>query len=184
MLLKRQVNILSLLYNTLQKIYNKSGLGVPPENICGNFPRPNKYNYKFNGQELQEDLGLNMYDMDFRDYDPAIARWVAMDPVVHHSLSPYNAFDSNPLFWVDPSGADSQTLFDLDGGKHTVSSDDVINLWKSSNQNDVTFDEIFSYFNLEYVSEGNFEVAEIRQGSDELGLGQEKFLLQLSLEFL
>ncbi|WP_235802731.1 hypothetical protein [Vaginella massiliensis] len=30
------------------------------------------------------------------------------DPVVHHGMSPYNAFDNNPVYWADPSGADSQ----------------------------------------------------------------------------
>ena len=63
--------------------------------------------YKYNGKELQDELGLNMYDMDMRLYDPAIARWVVLDPVIHHSMSPYNAFDNNPVFWADPSGADS-----------------------------------------------------------------------------
>ena len=29
-------------------------------------------------------------------------------PIVHHGLSPYNAFDNNPVFWADPSGADSE----------------------------------------------------------------------------
>ena len=42
-----------------------------------------------------------------RQYDPAIARWTAIDPVIHHSYSPYTAFDNNPVFWADPSGADS-----------------------------------------------------------------------------
>lgn len=65
------------------------------------------YAYKYNGQEWQDELGLNMYDMDMRQYDPAIARWVVMDPVIHHSMSPYNSFDNNPVFWADPSGADS-----------------------------------------------------------------------------
>ena len=45
--------------------------------------------------------------MDMRDYDPAIARWTGIDPVVHFSQSTYNAFDGNPVFWADPSGADS-----------------------------------------------------------------------------
>jgi len=64
------------------------------------------YNYKFNGMEFQDELGLNLYDMDMRDYDPAIGRWTGIDPVTHHSQSPYNAFDGNPVFWADPSGAD------------------------------------------------------------------------------
>ena len=64
------------------------------------------YNYKFNGRELQDEMGLNMYDMPFRDYDPAIGRWTGMDPVLDYERSPYNGFDNNPAFWADPSGAD------------------------------------------------------------------------------
>src|SRR5690606_33416150 len=40
----------------------------------------------------------------------AIARWVVMDPVIHHDMSPYNAFDNNPVYWADPSGADATSL--------------------------------------------------------------------------
>ncbi|NLN34171.1 MAG: hypothetical protein GX159_11340, partial [Flavobacteriaceae bacterium] len=65
------------------------------------------YHYKYNGQEWQDELGLNMYAMDLRQYDPAIGRWVVIDPITHHSMSPYNAFDNNPVFWADPSGADA-----------------------------------------------------------------------------
>lgn len=55
--------------------------------------------------EWQDELGLNMYAMDMRMYDPAIARWVVQDPVIHHDYSPYSAFDGNPVYWADPSGA-------------------------------------------------------------------------------
>ncbi len=48
-----------------------------------------------------------MYDMDMRQYDPAIARWTTLDPVTHFDFSPYNSFDNNPVFWSDPSGADA-----------------------------------------------------------------------------
>ncbi len=72
------------------------------------FPLSVNYDYKYNGKEWQDEFGLNMYDMDMRMYDPAIARWVVMDPVIHHSMSPYNAFDNNPVFWADPSGADGE----------------------------------------------------------------------------
>lgn len=46
--------------------------------------------------------------MEVRQYDPAIARWTGIDPVTHHNFSPYNAFDNNPVFWADPSGADGE----------------------------------------------------------------------------
>jgi RHS repeat-associated protein len=67
------------------------------------------YKYKYNGKELQDELGLNIYAMDMRQYDPAIGRWMVIDPVTHHSESPYSAFNNNPVFWKDPSGADSST---------------------------------------------------------------------------
>lgn len=63
--------------------------------------------FKYNGQEYEESLGLNLYEMNLRQYDPAIARWTGIDPVVHHSMSTYTAFDNNPVFWADPSGANS-----------------------------------------------------------------------------
>ncbi|WP_158596896.1 DUF6443 domain-containing protein [Aquimarina sp. BL5] len=65
--------------------------------------------YKYNGIELNEDLGLNLYEMPLRQYDPTIARWTSIDPVTHHSMSTYTAFDNNPVFWADPSGADAWT---------------------------------------------------------------------------
>jgi RHS repeat-associated protein len=67
--------------------------------------------FKYNGIELDESLGLNLYEMDVRSYDPAIARFTSIDPVVHHYQSTYAAFDNNPVFWSDPSGADSEPFF-------------------------------------------------------------------------
>ena len=62
----------------------------------------------FNGVELEESLDLNMYEMDLRHYDPAIARFTSIDPVIHYSMGTYNAFDNNPIFFADPSGADGE----------------------------------------------------------------------------
>jgi RHS repeat-associated protein len=53
---------------------------------------------------LQDELWLNMYDMDLRQYDPAIGRFISLDPVVHYNQSTYTAFDNNPIYWADPSG--------------------------------------------------------------------------------
>jgi RHS repeat-associated protein len=63
--------------------------------------------YKYNGKEYEEIWGYNMYEMDMRSYDPATARWVAQDPVIYFEYSPYSAFDNNPVYFADPSGADS-----------------------------------------------------------------------------
>ncbi len=71
----------------------------------------NAHPYGYNGIEEENELGVDFLSMDVRKYDPAIARWTGIDPVTHYNLSPYNAFDNNPVFWADPSGANSDTLF-------------------------------------------------------------------------
>jgi len=66
--------------------------------------------FKYNGIELEESLGLNLYEMELRLYDPAIARWNSIDPVTHFEYSTYSAFDNNPIYWADPSGANSKSF--------------------------------------------------------------------------
>ena len=90
-------------------VVSKSLLSIAePADIDFGIVENSGYHYKLNGKEYQDELALNMYAMDMRQYDPAIGRWVVQDPVLHESLSPYNAFDNNPVFWADPSGADSE----------------------------------------------------------------------------
>src|SRR5690606_16321370 len=75
--------------------------------------------YQYNGKEWNDALGLNIYEMDLRQYDPAIGRWMVQDPVVHHEYSPYSAFDNNPVYWADPSGANS-IQYDWGSGMYNV----------------------------------------------------------------
>ena len=93
----------------IDAIDDETAKAVIPDDPNQNITPYRNYDYKYNSKEWQDELGLNMYDMDMRMYDPAIARWVVMDPVIHHSMSPYNAFDDNPVFWADPSGAESES---------------------------------------------------------------------------
>jgi len=65
--------------------------------------------------------------MAFRQYDPAIARWTSVDPVTHFSMSTYTGFDNNPVYWSDPSGANSEGYFgmyDLEWGGYMMDRDD------------------------------------------------------------
>src|SRR5690606_28988183 len=39
------------------------------------------YNYKYQGQELQEELGLNWYSFKWRNYMPDIGRFFNVDPL-------------------------------------------------------------------------------------------------------
>lgn len=60
--------------------------------------------YGFENKEWQNELGLNVYDFGARSYDPALARWTTVDPVIHFNQSVYTAFDNNPIYFADPSG--------------------------------------------------------------------------------
>lgn len=89
------------------------------------------HNYGFNGiEESNDGLGLDILEMDFRQYDPALGRWMVLDPVIHYNYSPYQAFDNNPIYYADPSGADSEgdgdDDFDWSGVEDAVNLDAAI----------------------------------------------------------
>lgn len=62
--------------------------------------------YKYNGKELQDELGLNMYDMEARNYMPDLGRWSVIDELAEsfQNSSPYNFSNNNPILFSDPSG--------------------------------------------------------------------------------
>ncbi len=67
-----------------------------------------KNKYQYNRKEYVENLGLNWNDYGARWYDPAIGRWIAIDPSAQKYLSssPFQYTLNNPLRFFDPDGMD------------------------------------------------------------------------------
>ncbi len=72
----------------------------------------NVYRYGFNGMEKDNEMkgDGNSYTTEFREYDPRISRWLSVDPLtkLNSYQSTYVAYDNNPIFYIDPAGADSE----------------------------------------------------------------------------
>jgi hypothetical protein len=88
--------------------------------------------------------------MDFRDYDPAIARWTGIDPVTHHNMSPYMAFDGNPVFWADPSGADADSIT-INGPEAGALWANIVSMYDENERDDSDDESVFiikSIFNI------------------------------------
>ncbi len=67
------------------------------------------YNYGFNGKPKDDEVhgatGTS-YDFGARLYDPRVGRWLSLDPMAGSfaSMSPYIAFNDNPIFFIDSDG--------------------------------------------------------------------------------
>uniref|UniRef100_UPI00321B59BA RHS repeat domain-containing protein n=1 Tax=Flavobacterium olei TaxID=1886782 RepID=UPI00321B59BA len=62
--------------------------------------------YKYNGQEFQDELQLNMTAMDYRQYDSALGRFNSIDVLAElfPEESPFNFSLNNPIYFNDPTG--------------------------------------------------------------------------------
>ncbi|TSE03147.1 RHS repeat domain-containing protein [Aquimarina algiphila] len=72
-------------------------------NIVSSLGNSTAQNYKYQSQELNENLGYNMYEFELRHYDATIGRFVTTDPY-EQFMSPYLAMGNNPIVSFDPDG--------------------------------------------------------------------------------
>ena len=103
-----------------------------------------EYMYKYNGFEYQDELGLGWYDYGARNYDPAIGRWMNVDPLAekYPDISPYAYAANIPTMFVDYDGRHFGVEIDHEKKKITITAH-----FYASKEDMKLLDEIASYLN-------------------------------------
>ncbi|MCR9171964.1 MAG: hypothetical protein NXI10_05705, partial [bacterium] len=86
--------------------YYPFGMVMPERNTA--VAGAGSYRFGYNGMEVDNEVSGNgnSYTTQFRQYDPRLGRWKSLDPLMakYPDMSPYTAFNNNPVFFVDPQG--------------------------------------------------------------------------------
>ena len=118
-------------YNTAHKIFK--GIEGPGTGITLTPVNPflgDSYKYKFGGKEYDDTFNINTYDFGARNYDPALGRWMNLDPLAEamRRHSPYNYAFDNPVYFIDPDGmfpTDSYGMSTATGAVDVIGGFDV-----------------------------------------------------------
>ncbi|MEM6320942.1 MAG: 3-coathanger stack domain-containing protein [Bacteroidota bacterium] len=88
--------------------------------------------YKFNGNELQSDFGLNVYDFVNRQYDPETGRFWQIDALAEQAnqvdKSPFAFSWNNPIRFNDPIGLSPDWIDNGDGTYTAEAGDSALSL--------------------------------------------------------
>ncbi len=95
--------------------------------------------FKFQGQELDESLGYNMYEFELRHYDASIGRFMTTDPYEQFD-SPYVAMGNNPVVSFDPDGG---LCYDANGNAVACPDGEEYDEFRDSKKSHITvLDEV------------------------------------------
>jgi RHS repeat-associated protein len=133
------------------------------------------YNYKYNGKEYQDELGLNVYDYGFRLYDPAIGRMQNPDPLAElaYELTPNRYCFNNPMRFIDPSGLWEETA----NGYTTNKAEDIkrfmsyLDVENNALNNSPTSEQTSSFIDGEMSAGGHGKTSDGAVLADELSIG-------------
>jgi RHS repeat-associated protein len=95
------------------------------------------YQYKYNGKELQDELGLNMYDYGWRNYMPDVGRWTQIDPLFNDLKFAHDNEDVDP---DDHEEVYMAIINDLEIGGGIYNTDNL-NPYGYGYNNPVSFDD-------------------------------------------
>lgn len=87
---------------TVKQTYQYYPFGKRWDDMGETFKQP----YLYNGKEFDEMRDLNWYDYGARMYEPALGRFMTMDPMAekYYNVSPYAYCNNNPINYYDPTG--------------------------------------------------------------------------------
>lgn len=142
--------------------------------------------YGFGGKELQDEnisgSILDWYDVSARNYDPAIGRWMNMDPLADYfqESTPYNYSHNSPLFFTDPTGLAPETIYRNIETNETVEVQDGVD--KTLDVSDSAFQEAKFFANeinpsteTININGTDFEATVISAVSDDVADAYENF---------
>ena len=78
------------------------------------FSAGSEYRYGFNGKELDKDMDGNCYDYGFRIYNPALGRFLSVDPLFksYPWYTPYQFAGNMPIIAIDVDGREPEIVVD------------------------------------------------------------------------
>ncbi len=80
--------------------------GLPMEYMASTAEGFMEHKHRYQGNENNIDMGLNVMDFNYRQYDAQLGRFMSVDPVaaLTDAISPYVAMNNNPIKFIDPLG--------------------------------------------------------------------------------
>src|SRR5690606_7620471 len=108
-----------------------------------NIVQEDKY-HSFQGQEEEKELGKNTYAFQWRDYDPAIARFNKIDRFAekYAGLSPYNFTANNPIQYSEVKGDSIKVVVRTPGDNNETITQNLY--WGKNSKGEYSFIDIVS----------------------------------------